>query len=245
MAATDVIEAEAEVARRDEAVIVADKNVANAEDRLRLLILNPQEAGYSVPLEPDEPADPGTGAVRADEVARALESRSDVRRLRSLIDTASLDVRQLKNDALPDVDVSASIVTQAIGGRELIRESGVGAPVIGSIDRGLGPVLGDLGQAAISGLVGGGVRGVSVGARVAKANAAGRRSKSGRASSRWPRSNSASQQRCAPHSARSKANESGYDPRPRRWRWRSAAWPRRKKVPRRLVIQLLRVPGSA
>ena len=33
MAATDVIEAEAEVARRDEAVIIAGKNVANAEDQ--------------------------------------------------------------------------------------------------------------------------------------------------------------------------------------------------------------------
>ena len=46
MAATDVIEAEAEVARRDEAVIIAGKNAANTEDRLRLLMLSPGARDY-------------------------------------------------------------------------------------------------------------------------------------------------------------------------------------------------------
>ena len=44
-------DAEAEVARRDEAVIVAAKNVANAEDRLRLLVLNVRAPEYHRPLE--------------------------------------------------------------------------------------------------------------------------------------------------------------------------------------------------
>jgi outer membrane protein len=78
MAATDVIEAEAEVARRDEAVIVAGKNVANAEDRVRLLILNARAPEYHTPLEPTESAGLDTAAASVDPVSRALTERSDL-----------------------------------------------------------------------------------------------------------------------------------------------------------------------
>jgi outer membrane protein TolC len=171
MAATDVIEAEAEVARRDEAVIVADKNVANAEDRLRLLILDPDAPAYDTPLEPvdaieEEPA------TDADATARALGNRSDLRILRSAIRTAALDVRELKNDARPDVNVSAGLATLAVGGTELIRESGLGTPIVGSIGRGFGPVLGDLARFRYPGWSAGVSVGYPVGAATARANAA-------------------------------------------------------------------------
>jgi outer membrane protein TolC len=172
MAATDVIEAEAEVARRDEAVIVADKNVANAEDRLRLLILDPDTPEYRSPLEPVDATDDETSTLGATAAAHALEKRSDLRILRSTIETAALDVRALKDDARPDVNLSAGFATQAVGGSEVIREPGIGTPVIGSLEHGFGPVLGDLARFRYPGWSVGVSVGYPVGAVVAKASAA-------------------------------------------------------------------------
>ena len=53
LAAVDVVEAEAEVARREEAIIIAAKNVANAEDRLRMLIAADGHRRMNDPFEPD------------------------------------------------------------------------------------------------------------------------------------------------------------------------------------------------
>ena len=161
MAATDVIEAEAEVARRDEAVIVAEKNVANAEDQLRLLILNPRAPEYHTPLEPTDSAAFDTVTAAVDPVTRALAERSDLKILRSAIETNSLNVRHLRNEALPDINLSAGFSARAVGGTELIREAGIGTPVIGSLERGFGLVLGRPGAAAISRMVDAGVGRVS------------------------------------------------------------------------------------
>lgn len=146
MAATDVIEAEAEVARRDEAVIVAAKNVANAEDRLRLLILNLRSLEYSTPLEPTDPAEFQSVVGRPDPVGRALEERSDIRILKSAIETNTVNVRHLRNEALPDVNLSLGFSARALGGTELIRDGGLGTPVSGAVPGGFGGVLGDLGR---------------------------------------------------------------------------------------------------
>ena len=172
MAATDVIEAEAEVARRDEAVIVADKNVANAEDRVRLLILDPASPGYETPLEPVDATDDEIATATENAAAHALEMRSDLRMLRSAIATDAVAVREWKNDARPDVDLNAGFATHALGGTELIRESGIGTPVVGSLDRGLAPVLGDLARFRYPGWSVGVSIGYPIGAVVAKANAA-------------------------------------------------------------------------
>jgi outer membrane protein TolC len=172
MAATDVIEAEAEVARRDEAVIVAEKNVANAEDGLRLLILNPRSREYHTPLEPEDSAAVETVTAGAEPVVRALAERSDLKLLRSAIATNSVNVRQLRNEALPDINLSAGFSARAVGGTELIREAGIGTPVIGSLERGFGLVLGDLGQLRYPGWSMQLSVGYPVGAVVAKANAA-------------------------------------------------------------------------
>ena len=172
MAATDVIEAEAEVARRDEAVIVAEKNVANAEDRLRLLILNPRAPQYHTPFEPTDSAEAEIATAGVAPAIRASTERSDVRILRSVIETNVLNVRQLKNEALPDINLSAGFSARAVGGTELIREGGLGTPVVGSLERGFGPVLGDLGQLRYPGWSMQVSIGYPVGAVVAKVDAA-------------------------------------------------------------------------
>jgi outer membrane protein len=53
MASVDAIEAEAEVARRTEAIIIGEKDVANAEDILRMLMFEPGSPRQRDLLEPD------------------------------------------------------------------------------------------------------------------------------------------------------------------------------------------------
>lgn len=172
MAATDVIEAEAEVARRDEAVIVAGKNVANAEDRVRLLILEPGAPDYLAPLEPADSRPADSAPAAGDPVPRALAERSDLRILRSAIDTSRVGARYLRNEARPDVNLSAEFSARAVGGTELVREAGIGTPATGALDRGFGVVLGDLGQLRYPGWSTHVSVAYPVGAAVAKANAA-------------------------------------------------------------------------
>jgi outer membrane protein TolC len=160
------------IARRDEAVIVAEKVVANAEDRLRLLILNPRAPQYHTPFEPTDSAGAEIAAAGVAPATRALTERSDLKVLRSAIETNVLNVRQLKNEALPDINLSAGFSSRAVGGTELIREGGLGTPVVGSLERGFGPVLGDLGQLRYPGWSMQVSIGYPVGAVVAKVDAA-------------------------------------------------------------------------
>ena len=77
-----------------------------------------------------------------------------------------------RNEALPDINLSAGFSARAVGGTELIREAGIGTPVVGSFERGFGLVLGDLGQLRYPGWSMQVSVGYPVGAVVAKANAA-------------------------------------------------------------------------
>ena len=64
----------------------------------------------------------------------------------AIVETNTLNVRQRRNEALPDVNLSAGFSARAAGGTELTREAGLGTPVVGSLERGFGLVLGDLAQ---------------------------------------------------------------------------------------------------
>ena len=143
MAAVDVVEAEAEVARRGEAIIVAAKDVANAEDLVRLLIANPASPEYHAPLEPDVPASVET-PMRPDTTSSALADRQDLKDLRTSAAIDALSERQYRNEALPDATVRVDYSLQGTGGTELLRDNPLGGPVVGTLQRSYGSVLGDV-----------------------------------------------------------------------------------------------------
>jgi outer membrane protein len=144
MAPVDAIEAEAEVARRSEAIIIAEKEVANSEDLVRMLIFDPGDPRQRGALEPDGRLD-GTVAAPADDIVeRALGGRQDLRTIRSLVEVDRITVRQSRNDALPDATVRLDYSLRATGGIELVRETGFSGPVTGSVQRSFGSVLDDL-----------------------------------------------------------------------------------------------------
>ncbi|MCX6545616.1 MAG: TolC family protein [Acidobacteria bacterium] len=144
MAPIDIVEAEAEVARRDEAAIVAESNVRRAEDALRTLILDPKSATFwAVKFDlTDQPvfAPPTVdveGAVKA-----ALEKRTDLRSARKNLDLTESNIKFQRNQILPDVNAQVAYGLTGSGGTELtFGEGGFPPPVIGQVKEGLGKVL--------------------------------------------------------------------------------------------------------
>jgi HAE1 family hydrophobic/amphiphilic exporter-1 len=142
IAKVDVIEAEAEVARRAEIILIAEKNVANAEERLRLHIFDPLAPAGDVDLEPEVPA--AERPDTADATKRALAERHDLKALQTSMTIDAINIRRFRNDALPEASVRAHYGVSGVGGTELLRAAGFPGPVIGTDARNFSSVLDDL-----------------------------------------------------------------------------------------------------
>jgi outer membrane protein len=145
MAPLDVVAAESEQASREEAVIVAEAAVAEAEDALKRAIFNTNDpATWEVRLVPvDRPtAEPfhvdTEAAVRA-----ALAKRTDITTARKNLESAEYNVTYARNQLLPSVDLVAAYGTTGTGGTFFERE-GLGGPVIRTVPGGFGDALGDV-----------------------------------------------------------------------------------------------------
>ena len=148
----DIVEAEAEVARRQEAVIVAEGQIGDAEDALRTLVFDPNSPDFwTMKIEPTElpPFAPVTVNVEA-AVKNALSRRTDLEQARKSIEADDINIRFYRNQSLPDVNASLNYGLQGLGGTQLVRGAGPFGPgtgdVLGSSQRGFGTVLGDLFQ---------------------------------------------------------------------------------------------------
>jgi HAE1 family hydrophobic/amphiphilic exporter-1 len=138
----DLVSARAEVAQRRESVIVAQTLVKQAEDQLRILILDPKRPDYwFVRLEPSDSIPPVGPTPDVDAAVRnALSQRTDLARARQQIDVSDTTVALAKNDTLPDIRLQASYVTNGLGGTELLRDGFLG-PVTGQDFVAFGDVL--------------------------------------------------------------------------------------------------------
>lgn len=118
MAPIDIIEAEAEVARNEEAVIVAQAQITRAEDALRQLVFDPKVPDFwtmtfeltDTPVFRAQDVD-GDAAVRT-----ALEKRTDIVNMRKTLEAADINIRYFKNQALPDLSVQAGYGLSGQGG---------------------------------------------------------------------------------------------------------------------------------
>lgn len=148
----DIVEAEAEVARRQEAVIVAEGQIGDAEDTLRTLVFDPNAPDFwTIKIEPSDL--PAFAPVTVDvdgAVKNALSRRTDLEQSRKSIEAEDINIRFYRNQTLPDVNASLNYGLQGLGGTQLVRGLGPFGPgtgdVTGSSQRGFGTVLGDLFQ---------------------------------------------------------------------------------------------------
>ena len=140
MAPLDVVQAEAEVATRRQAVAQAEATWRTSELALKRLIVNgTDDPLWRASINPTdrptfapEPLDV-EGAVR-----KALDNRTDLEQARRQIDSNDIDAcASCGTRCCPRVDLTANYGAQGLGGTQFIRQgTGLGSTVIGTIPGG-------------------------------------------------------------------------------------------------------------
>ena len=142
----DIVEAEAEVATREEAVIIAAAQIETAQDTLRALVYNPSMPDFwTIRIEPAELPPFQAAPVDVDVATRnALDRRTDLQQTRKNLEATDVNLRYFRNQALPDVTASFDYGLTGLGGTQFVRGEGFPGPIIGQSERGFGSVLRDL-----------------------------------------------------------------------------------------------------
>jgi outer membrane protein TolC len=146
IAPIDIVEAEAEVARNEETVIIAETDIERAQDQLRVLISNPERpAFWNMRIEPTDPAVIAPVGLDVEAAVRyALANRTDLIAARRQIDNTLIDLRFYENQQMPTLDLHMTYGLVGLGGTKLEYGSGFPPPVVGQNDRGFGSVLSDV-----------------------------------------------------------------------------------------------------
>jgi outer membrane protein len=120
IAPIDIVQAEAEVARTEEQVIVAEGQIQSAEDALRVLIMNPSQPDFwTTKLEPAEQPTLSPQPLNVDAaIANALANRTDLLQSRKQLEQTDINVKYLRNQQLPSLDVTGNYNVQGVAGTQ-------------------------------------------------------------------------------------------------------------------------------
>lgn len=146
----DIVEAEAEVATREEAVILAEAQISTTEDALRALVYDPAMPDFwtirieAIDQPPFQPA-----PVDIDKaVQNALGRRTDLQQSKKSLEIDDVNIRYLRDQTRLDVTAGLDYGLSGLGGTQLQRGVGPFGPgtgaVTGQTRRGVGSVLGDI-----------------------------------------------------------------------------------------------------
>ncbi len=148
MAPIDIVEAQSEVARNEESVIVAEAAIKQAEDRLRVLIFDPAMPDFwTVSIQPSDTLPFTAQAVDIDgAVRRAVANRTDLQVSKNTLARNDISIRYFRNQILPDVSAQATYRSNAVGGVFLtpVSLTQLGTPRGVVSEAGFGSVLGDV-----------------------------------------------------------------------------------------------------
>jgi outer membrane protein TolC len=142
----DITEAQAEVANREEAVILADAQIQTAEDTLRALVYDPQSADFwTLHIEPTEPPPFQPSTVDVDAAVRnAIDKRTDLVQARKSLEANDINIRYLRNQTLPDVNAQLDYGLTGVGGTQVQRSDIFGGNIISTTNRSYASALADL-----------------------------------------------------------------------------------------------------
>jgi outer membrane protein len=142
----DIVEAEAEVALRQESAILAEAQIRSSEDTLRALIFDPDMPDFwTLQIEPADLPPFQPVSVDVDMAMRnALDRRTDLQQTRKNLEGGDINIRFFQNQTLPDVTATFDYGLTGLGGTQFLRGDGFPGPVIGQTQRSFGSVLGDL-----------------------------------------------------------------------------------------------------
>ncbi|HEY2904298.1 MAG TPA: TolC family protein [Vicinamibacterales bacterium] len=140
----DLVQVQTEAAQRRENLISARAAADDSEDRLRRLIMDPNDASFwHATLDVvDEPAGPSELPDLDAVVAKAQSERYDIARARNDVSNAATNVEFHSNQRLPDVRLETSYAGAGLGGGQLLRTGAFPGVVSGTLNSGFGSVLG-------------------------------------------------------------------------------------------------------
>lgn len=150
MAPLDVVQAEAEVASRNQQLVVSRYNRKITEEQLKKLLSSRTDPGLIpatiVPLsKPDAPKPPVSDVTQA--IQRALEIRPEIKRQQLDQENKQIQIKYTKNQLKPTLDLQASYSQNGLGGDTILRDYSSGffnAPIIGIQTGGFGDSLDSL-----------------------------------------------------------------------------------------------------
>jgi outer membrane protein TolC len=132
----DLLAAQAEVASNQEQLIIAETAARQAEDQLRLLIVDPADPdAWTLTITPTDEPPVAMPAVDLDgAIAAALRDRADLVRARKDAENAAANVAYASSQRLPDVRLSGSYQANGLGGTQVLRTGGFPGTVVGPGD---------------------------------------------------------------------------------------------------------------
>jgi outer membrane protein len=121
MAPIDIVEAEAEVASREEAVIIAETRIRQLEDDIRTLIMDPAQPDFwTTRIIPSEQPQLTPQAVDVElAVANALQNRTDLLAARKRLEQTDIGLRYARNQRLPDMNAIVNYGVAGVAGTQL------------------------------------------------------------------------------------------------------------------------------
>jgi outer membrane protein len=146
MAPLDIVQAEAEVAQREEGVILAEAAISRAEDRLRALISNPtdQPEFWNTRLEPSDPPTYQPVTVNPEAAVRnALAARTDLAATRKQIEANDITIRYYRNQSMPDINAVVNYSAIGLAGTQFDLSNSFPPQVLGQTNRSFATALGD------------------------------------------------------------------------------------------------------
>jgi outer membrane protein TolC len=149
MAQIDILEAQAEVSRQEESLIIAESNIRAAEDTLRTLVMNPSQPDFwTTRLTPTERPTMTAQAVDVEAaIGNALKNRTDLLQTRKQLESADISIRYASDQKLPALNLQATYGVSGIGGTQNRWSGGFGdtPPIIeSSSQRSFADVLRDV-----------------------------------------------------------------------------------------------------
>jgi outer membrane protein len=149
LAPIELLQAEAEVARNEEQVIVAEGQIQGAQDRLRILVMNPSQPDFwTTVLEPAERPTLTPQPIDVEmAISNALQNRTDVAQFRKQIEQTDISMKFLKNQKLPALDVTGNYNLIGTAGTQRQFDNSLGIfppPIIRESQRSFGSALRDV-----------------------------------------------------------------------------------------------------
>ncbi|MFL6281340.1 MAG: TolC family protein [Vicinamibacterales bacterium] len=143
----DIVEAQAEVSRNEEAVIIGESQVKSFEDALRTLIMNPSQPDFwAVHIVPSEQPELRPRAMDVDAaISNALGHRTDIAQSHREMEQTDITMKFARNQKLPALNAIVNYGLAGVAGTRTLYDTSGGFPVpLGVAQRSFSDALHDI-----------------------------------------------------------------------------------------------------